>query len=97
MEVKDYKRVPLLKNTKNRLEKAKIDSDCPTYDDFINSLLTEHESKDLTHDYYRFQLPGTWIHIHESKGRYYIGVNGMTWRDITDIVNDLKEKKEESK
>jgi len=43
MVMKEYKRIPILKETKKRLEIAKAKSEYTTYDEFINYLLFKEE------------------------------------------------------
>lgn len=86
MESNNYARIPVLKETKKRVDHVKIDTGCQTFDELINHLLDIREWRDKPLDTKQVILPSHSLYLHEQNERVYVSLDKLNWVDITDII-----------
>lgn len=99
MDSKQYKRIPVLPDTKKLFDIEKAESNCATQDEFVNELLMYKEIVTSRDDLRIVRLPSYDIAISETNGKILItsGFYNSIWADITDIVNNTsKSTKDET-
>jgi len=88
MDTKEYKRIPVLPDTKKKFDIAKAGSDCKTQDEFIQELLVFRELLLEGRQLHYVKFPDFGLALRETNGRIWItrGTDNKTWIDITDIL-----------